>query len=42
MVREIGADEVIHREDKLIDSIDNESIDVVIDLVAGESLGRAA
>ena len=40
MVREIGADEVIHREDKLIDSIDNESIDVVIDLVAGESWGE--
>ena len=40
MVQEIGADEVIHREDKLIDSIDNESIDVVIDLVAGESWGE--
>ena len=40
MVREIGADEVIYREDKLIDSIDNESIDVVIDLVAGESWGE--
>ena len=39
MVQEIGADEVIHREDKLIDSIDNESIDVVIDLVAGERWG---
>ena len=40
MVQEIGTDEVIHREDKLIDSIDNESIDVVIDLVAGESWGE--
>jgi NADPH:quinone reductase-like Zn-dependent oxidoreductase len=40
MVQEIGADEVIHRDDKLIDSIDNESIDVVIDLVAGESWGE--
>ena len=40
LVKEIGADEVIHREDKLIDSIDNESIDVVIDLVAGESWGE--
>ena len=40
MVQEIGADEVIHREDKLIDSIDNESIAVVIDLVAGESWGE--
>ncbi|MDC1046027.1 alcohol dehydrogenase family protein [Candidatus Pseudothioglobus singularis] len=40
MVQEIGTDEVIHREDKLIDSIDNESIDVVIDLVAGERWGE--
>ena len=39
IVKEIGADEVIHREDKLIDSIENESIDVVIDLVAGEDWG---
>ena len=38
-VIDIGADEVIHREDKLKDSIDNETIDVVIDLVAGENWG---
>jgi len=31
---------VIDREDKLIDFIENESIDVVIDLVAGESWGE--
>ncbi|MGB1150323.1 MAG: alcohol dehydrogenase catalytic domain-containing protein, partial [Candidatus Pseudothioglobus sp.] len=36
-VIDIGADEVIHREDKLMDSIDNETMDVVIDLVAGEN-----
>ena len=29
-------------KDKLTDSIENESIDVVIDLVAGEELGRPA
>jgi len=39
MVREIGANEVIHRENKLTDCIENESIDVVIDLVAGENWG---
>ena len=39
MIIEIGADEVINREDKLIDSIENQSIDVVIDLVAGEDWG---
>ena len=39
IVKEIGADEVIHREDKLIDSIENETIDVVIDLVAGKKWG---
>lgn len=39
MVIEIGADKVIHREDKLIDSIEDQSIDVVIDLVAGEDWG---
>ena len=38
-VSDIGADEVIHREDKLIDSIENETIDVVIDLVAGRNWG---
>ena len=38
-VIDIGADEVIHREDKLMDSIDNETMDVVIDLVAGENWG---
>ena len=38
-VIDIGADEVIHREDKLKDSIDNETMDVVIDLVAGENWG---
>ena len=38
-VIDIGADEVIHREDKLMDSVDNETIDVVIDLVAGENWG---
>jgi NADPH:quinone reductase-like Zn-dependent oxidoreductase len=38
-VIDIGADEVIHREDKLMDSLDNETIDVVIDLVAGENWG---
>ena len=35
----IGADEIIHREDKLTDSLENESVDVVIDLVAGKSWG---
>ena len=39
MIIEIGADEVINREDKLIDSIENQSIDVVIDLVAGKDWG---
>ena len=34
-VKEIGADEVINREDRLISSLEKESIDVVIDLVAG-------
>ena len=38
-VREIGADEVIHREDKLTDALENETIDVVVDLVAGEDWG---
>ena len=38
-VVKIGADEIIHREDKLTDSLENESIDVVIDLVAGECWG---
>jgi NADPH:quinone reductase-like Zn-dependent oxidoreductase len=36
LVKEIGASTVVNREDKLTDSIENESIDVVIDLVAGE------
>ena len=39
MIIEIGADEIINREDKLIDSLENQSIDVVIDLVAGEDWG---
>ncbi len=34
-VKVIGADEVINREDRLVSSLENESIDVVIDLVAG-------
>jgi NADPH:quinone reductase-like Zn-dependent oxidoreductase len=34
-VKKIGADEVINREDRLISFLENESIDVVIDLVAG-------
>jgi len=38
-VVKIGADEIIHREDKLTDSLENESVDVVIDLVAGKSWG---
>ena len=38
-VKDIGADEVIYREDKLTDSIENETIDVVIDLVAGKKWG---
>jgi NADPH:quinone reductase-like Zn-dependent oxidoreductase len=38
-VKEIGADEVIHREDKLTDALENETIDVVVDLVAGEDWG---
>ena len=38
-VKEIGADEVINREDELRGTIENESIDVVIDLVAGEDWG---
>ena len=39
LVKEIGANTVVNREDKLTDSIENESIDVVIDLVAGERWG---
>ena len=39
LVKEIGANAVVNREDKLKDSIENESIDVVIDLVAGERWG---
>ena len=39
LVKEIGANAVVNREDKLTDSIENESIDVVIDLVAGERWG---
>ena len=38
-VKDIGAEEVIDREDKLTDSIENETIDVVIDLVAGKKWG---
>lgn len=34
-VRAIGADKVINREDGIRNSIENESVDVVIDLVAG-------
>ena len=36
LVKEIGANTVVNREAKLTDSIEIESIDVVIDLVAGE------
>ena len=39
-VQEIGADQVINREDKLRDSIESESVDVVIDLVAGKEWGN--
>jgi len=39
-VQEIGADQVINREDKLRDSIESESVDVVIDLVAGKEGGN--
>ena len=39
LVKEIGANTVVNREDKLTDSIENESIDVVIDLVAGKRWG---
>ena len=39
LVKEIGANKVVNREDKLTDSIENESIDVVIDLVAGQRWG---
>jgi len=39
IVKKVGADDVIHREDKLTDLLENESIDVVIDLVAGENWG---
>ena len=38
-VVKIGADEIIYREDKLTDSLENEGVDVVIDLVAGKSWG---
>ena len=38
-VKEIGADEAINREDGITSSIENESIDVVIDLVAGSEWG---
>ena len=39
LVKEIGANTVVNREAKLTDFIENESIDVVIDLVAGERWG---
>ena len=39
LVKEIGANTVVDREAKLTDFIENESIDVVIDLVAGERWG---
>ena len=39
IVKKVGADDVIHREDKLTDLLETESIDVVIDLVAGEDWG---
>ena len=38
-VVKIGADEIIYREDKLTDSLENEGVDVVIDLVAGKNWG---
>nr|WP_202884383.1 alcohol dehydrogenase family protein [Halomonas sp. YLGW01] len=36
MLRELGADEVVLRDDDLRDAIEADSIDVVVDLVAGE------
>jgi NADPH:quinone reductase-like Zn-dependent oxidoreductase len=36
MLRELGADEVVLRGDVLRDAIEADSIDVVVDLVAGE------
>ena len=38
-VKKIGADKVINREDGIRFSINNESVDVVIDLVAGQEWG---
>ena len=39
-VKKIGADKVINREDGIRFSINNESVDVVIDLVAGQEWGE--